>query len=202
MSLHTYATGRGSRIRAHPVTEPAPGDGGVVVVVPSDTWSSVDDLLADPRTDTTAAVLLAPTLRREGFMPNVVATASMVAPAVPADGLIAAVEASMEGADGWRLRARSVTACRGAGRCDYGAAATGDAAATADVDNADDDTGLTLDLVAEYRVGQVALALSSLVTARRVGGETVLWQTHVTTLADQLSHHGSGLAAARVRSPR
>lgn len=189
LSLHSFCSGRGSRIMAHPVTEPMPGDGGVVVVVPSDTWRNVDDLLADPRPDTSAAVLLAPALWREGFMPNVVATASIVAPAVPADGLIAAVEASMEGADGWRVRARSVTAGRGGGRCD-------------DEVSADDDTDRTLDLVAEYRVGQVSLALSSLVTARRVGGETVLWQTHVTTLADQLSHHGSGLAAARVQSRR
>ena len=27
---------------------------------------------------------------------------------------------------------------------------------------------------------------------------TVLWQTHVTTLADQVSQHSAGLAAARV----
>lgn len=37
-----------------------------------------------------------------------------------------------------------------------------------------DDEDLTLDLVAEYRVGRVALALSSLVRARSRGGVTVL----------------------------
>lgn len=61
-----------------------------------------------------------------------------------------------------------------------------------------DDEDLTLDLVAEYRVGRVALALSSLVRARSRGGVTVLWQAHVTTLADQISQNSVGLAAARV----
>lgn len=60
-----------------------------------------------------------------------------------------------------------------------------------------DDEDLTLDLVAEYRAGRVALALSALVRARSRGGVTVLWQTHVTTRADQISQRSAGLAAAR-----
>lgn len=187
-ALHSYTAGLGARIRAHPVTEPVPDDGGIVVVVPTDTWLDIDDLLADPRTDTTAAILIAPALQRDGFTPNVVATASIITPPAPSGGLLGAVEASMDGAEGWRVRARSVTGGRGA-----------DAAGRdgENHDHDDDNSALTLDLVAEYRVGRTALALSSLVHVRRVGGGTVLWQTHVTTLADQLAHHGPALAAAR-----
>ncbi len=189
-ALHSYVAGLGARILAHPATEPVPGDGGVVVVVPTDTWLDIDDLLADPRTDTTAAILVAPGLRCDGFTPNVVVTVSTISPPVPSDGLLGAVEASMDGAEGWHVRARSVTGVRGAHDA-------GRAGKNHD-DNDDDNTALTLDLVAEYRVGHTALALSSLVHVRRVGGSTVLWQTHVTTLADQLSHHGEALAAARL----
>ena len=184
--ISVYVTDQCATIRPHPATEPEPDDGGVVVVVPTDTWRNIDDLLADPRTDTTAALLVAPDLQREGFTPNVVATASVVTQAVPAEGLLGAVEACMDGAEGWRVRARVVTPSGGAAvgvdRYDGGN---------------DDDEDLTLDLVAEYRVGQLELALSSLVRVRSSGGQTVLWQTHVTTLADQVSHHGAGLAAAR-----
>ena len=185
-ALHTYAAGFGATLRARPATEPVPGDGGVVVVVPTDTWVDIDALLADSRPDTSAAILVAPELQREGFTPNVVATTSVITPAVPADGLLGAVEASMDGVEGWRVRARVVTP-RGGG------------AAGGDGDDGDDNsTDLTLDLVAEYRVGQCELALSSLVRARSSGGQTVLWQIHVTTLADQLSHHGAALEAARL----
>lgn len=182
--LHTYVAGLGATIRPHPATEPTPGDGGLVVVIPTATWRSIDDphgdgpLLDAPRTDTSAVILLAPDLHRGGFVPNVIATASIITPAVPLPGLLDAVGACMgdaeeaAGVEGWRVRARSVT---------------GD----------DDDDELTLDLLGEYRVGQMGLALSSLVRARQVGGVTVLHQTHVTTLADQLSHHTAGLAAAR-----
>lgn len=186
--LSRYAARFGATIRAHPATEPIPGvRGGVVVVVPTGTWRDVDDLLADPRTDTTAALLVAPGLQRDGFVPNVVATTSVFTPAVPADGLLSAVEACMADAEAWRVRARSVAVTGGA---------VGGGVARND-DN-DDDEDLTLDLVAEYRVGRVALALSSLVRVRNSGGVTVLWQTHVTTLADQISQHSAGLAAARV----
>lgn len=110
----------------------------------------------------TAALLVAPGLHRDGFVPYVVATTSVFTPAVPADGLLGAVEACMADAEAWRVRARSVTATVGA---------VGGGMARND-DN--DDEGLTLDLVAEYRVGRVALALSSLVRARSRGGSTVL----------------------------
>lgn len=119
---------------------------------------------------------MATDLHRAGFVPNVIASASIIAPAVPLAGLLDAVGACMGDAGGavgvqdWRVRARAVTG---------------------------DDDELTLDLLGEYRVGQMGLALSSLVRARQVGGVTVLHQTHVTTLADQLPHHTAGLAAAR-----
>lgn len=195
--ISVYVTDHGATIRPHPATEPVPDDGGVVVVVPTDTWRNIDDLLADPRTDTTAALLVAPDLQREGFTPNVVATASVVTPAVPAEGLLGAVEACMDGAEGWRVRARVVTPSGGAA---VGVDRYDDNNNNNDNDNNNnvDDDDLTLDLVAEYRVGQLELALSSLVRVRSSAGQTVLWQTHVTTLADQLSQHGAGLAAARV----
>lgn len=197
-ALHTYAAGFGATLRARPATEPVPGDGGVVVVVPTDTWLDIDALLADSRPDTSAAILVAPELQREGFTPNVVATTSVITPAVPADGLLGAVEASMDGVEGWRVRARVVTP-RGGGAAGGDGDDGDDGRADANHDNDDDNsTDLTLDLVAEYRVGQCELALSSLVRARSSGGQTVLWQIHVTTLADQLSHHGAALEAARL----
>lgn len=113
-----------------------------------------------------------------GFVPNVVATASVIAPAVPAAALLDAVVACMEGAEDWRVRARSVTGADGR---------AGDG---------DDDEDLTLDLLGEYRLGGTGLALSTLARARTAGGVTVLHQTHVTTLADQIHHHRSGLDAA------
>lgn len=174
--LHDFVTSLGATFRPHPATEPAPGSAGLVVVTPSDTWLSVDDLMLDePRTNTAAAVLVAPRLARDGFVPNVVATASIIAPAVPVAGLFEAVAASMESAEDWRLRARSVTST-----------------------NNDDDEDRTLDLLGEYRVDGITLALSSLVRARIADGVTVLHQTHVTTFADQISEHTSGLAAARI----
>lgn len=197
-ALSVYAQSFGASIRAHPATEPVSGDGVVVVVVPTDTWLNVDDLLADPRTDTTAAILVAPDLQREGFTPNVVATTSVITPAVPADGLLGAVEASMDGAEGWRVRARAVTPRGGGAAGDDGNVANTGHNHGNDYDDDDNTTDLTLDLVAGYRVGHLELALSSLVRARSSGGQTVLWQTHVTTLADQLSHHGAALAAARL----
>ena len=197
-ALHTYAAGFGATLRARPATEPVPGDGGVVVVVPTDTWVDIDALLADSRPDTSAAILVAPELQREGFTPNVVATTSVITPAVPADGLLGAVEASMDGVEGWRVRARVVTP-RGGGAAGGDGDDGDDGRADANHDSDDDNsTDLTLDLVAEYRVGQCELALSSLVRARSSGGQTVLWQIHVTTLADQLSHHGAALEAARL----
>lgn len=177
--LHDYVTGLGATIRPHPATEPAPGSAGLVVVAPDGTWHDIDALKgAPPRTDTTAVVLVAPGLARAGFVPNVVATASLIAPAVPAAALLDAVVACMEGAEEWRVRARSMT---GAG----GRAGDGD-----------DDEDLALDLLGGYRVGGNGLALSTLARARTAGGVTVLHQTHVTTLADQIHHHRSGLAAA------
>ena len=132
--LSRYAARFGATIRAHPATEPIPGvRGGVVVVVPTGTWRDVDDLLADPRTDTTAALLVAPGLQRDGFVSNVVATTSVFTPAVPADGLLSAVEACMADAE-----ARSVAVTGGA---------VGGGVARND-DNDDDDEDLTLDLVA------------------------------------------------------
>ncbi|MBB1020470.1 hypothetical protein G6030_04065, partial [Dietzia sp. E1] len=102
--LHDYATGLGATIRPHPATEPAPGVAGLVVVAPDDTWHDIDALEgALPRTNTTAVVLVAPGLARAGFVPNVVATASVIAPAVPAAALLDAVVACMEGAEGWRV---------------------------------------------------------------------------------------------------
>lgn len=197
-ALHTYAAGFGATLRARPATEPVPGDGGVVVVVPTDTWLDIDALLADSRPDTSAAILVAPELQREGFTPNVVATTSVITPAVPADGLLGAVEASMDGVEGWRVRARVVTP-RGGGAAGGDGDDGDDGRADANHDSDDDNsTDLTLDLVAEYRVGQCELALSSLVRARSSVGQTVLWQIHVTTLADQLSHHGAALEAARL----
>ena len=200
-ALHTYVAGFAATIRPRPATEPVPGDGGVVVVVPTDTWVDIDDLLADPRPDTSSAILVAPDLQRDGFTPNVVATTSVITPAVPADGLLGAVEASMDGVEGWRVRARVVTP-RGGGAAGGDGNDGDDGRADANHDHNDDDddnsTDLTLDLVAEYRVGQLELALSSLVRARSSGGQTVLWQIHVTTLADQLSHHGAALEAARL----
>ena len=197
-ALHTYAAGLGATLRAHPATEPVLGDGGVVVVVPTDTWLDIDALLADSRPDTSSAILVAPELQREGFTPNVVATTSVITPAVPADGLLGAVEASMDGVEGWRVRARVVTP-RGGGAAGGDGDDGDDGRADANHDSDDDNsTDLTLDLVAEYRVGQCELALSSLVRARSSVGQTVLWQIHVTTLADQLSHHGAALESARL----
>ena len=171
--LSIYAMNFGATIRPHPATEPVPGDGGVVVVTPNDTWQSVDDLMVDePRTDTSTVVLVAPGLQRPGFTPNVIATANIIAPAVPIDGLFEAVLMSMQGAEDWRVRARSETG--------------------------DDDEDRILDLLGEYRVDGIALALSSLVRARSTGGVTVLHQAHVTTFADQIAEHTSGLAAARI----
>lgn len=171
--LSIYATSFGATIRPHPATEPVPGGGGVVVVTPNGTWRGVDDLMVDePRTDTSTVVLVAPGLRRPGFVPTVIATTSIITPAVPVDGLFEAVVMSMEGAEEWRVRARSETG--------------------------DDDEDRTLDLLAGFRADGKDLALSSLVRARRVDGVTVLHQTHVTTFAGQIAEHTSGLAAARI----
>lgn len=171
--LGIYASSVDATIRPHPATEPVSGDGGVVVVTPGDTWHCVDDLMGEERrTDTSAVVLVAPGLQRAGFVPNVIATTSIIAPAVPGDGLLEAVVMSMECTEEWQVRARSATG--------------------------DDDEDRTLDLLAEFRVDGLDLALSSLVRARRRGGATVLHQVHVTTFADQISEHTSGLAAARI----
>lgn len=192
--LHDYVTGLGATIRPHPATEPAPGSAGFVVVAPGATWHDIDTLDgAPPRTDTTAVVLVAPGLALAGFVPNVVATASVIAPAVPAAALLDAVVACMEGAEDWRVRARSVTGAGGRDPSDVG-----DRVRRADgrAGDGDDDEDLTLDLLGEYRLGGTGLALSTLARARTAGGVTVLHQTHVTTLVDQIHHHRSGLDAA------
>lgn len=167
--IHEHLTRLGAVMTPHLATEPVPGDGSVVVV-PTDTWRSVDDLLTGPRTDTTSVVLVAPGLQREGLVPNVIATTGVITPAVPATGLFDAVEVCMEGAEGWRVRARTAT---------------------------EDDEGRTLDLLGQYRVGRYDLALSSLVRVRGVGGVTVLRQTYVTTFADQISEHLAALDAVQ-----
>lgn len=183
-ALHDVVTGLGATIRPHPARRPAPGTAGLVVVAPDDTWHDVDTLAgAPPRTDTTAVVLVAPGLARRGFVPNVIASTSIVSPAVPPAALLDALEACMDGAEEWRVRASSVT---GAG----GRRGPGD-----------DDEERTLDLLGEYRMGGTGLALSSIARARMAGGVTVLHQTHVTTLDDQIHHHSSGLAAARFSCP-
>ncbi|MBS7549564.1 hypothetical protein AYJ66_11820 [Dietzia cinnamea] len=193
--LYDYVTGLGATIRPHPATEPALGSAGLVVVASDDTWHDIDALEgAPPRTDTTAVVLVAPGLARAGFVPNVVATASIIAPAVPAAALLDAVVACMEGAEDWRVRARSVTGAGGRGEAGVGDRARGGADGRAG--DGDDDEDLVLDLLGEYRLGGTGLALSTLARARTAGGVTVLHQTHVTTLADQIHHHRSGLAAA------
>jgi hypothetical protein len=117
-------------------------------------------------------VLVAPGLARAGFVPTVVATASVITPAVPAAGLLGAVVACMEDTDDWRVRARS--------------------------SEGDRDEDRTLDLLGEYRLGGTDLAVSTLARARTAGGVTVLHQTHVTTFADQIGHHAAGLAAADI----
>lgn len=171
--LSIYASSFGATIRPHPATESAPGDGGVVVVTPDATWQSIDGLPGvEQRTDTSAAVLVAPGLRRSGFTPNVIATTSIITPAVPVDGALEAVVSSMEGTEDWQVRARSVTG--------------------------DDDEDRTLDLLAGFRVGGTDLALSSMVRVRSSDGMTVLFQTHVTTFADQIPEHAAALAAARI----
>lgn len=172
--LAIYASSLGATIRPHPATEPVPGDGGVVVVTPGATWQCVDDMSGGQRTDMSTVVLVAPDLQRGGFMPTVIATTSIITPAVPAAGLFEAVEMSMQGAEAWQVRARSITG---------------------DDDNNED---RTLDLLAGFRADGLELALSSLVRARRSGGVTVFHQVHVTTLADQIPEHAAGLAAARI----
>lgn len=115
--LSVFAASCDATIRPHPATEPVAGvaEGGAIVVEPGPVWQSLDDLMGDTgRTDTSAVVLLAPELHRAGYMPNLIATTSIITPAVP------------------------------------------------------------------------------------VGGSTVLHQVHVTTFADQISHHTTALAAARI----
>lgn len=173
--LSVFAASCDATIRRHPATEPVAGvaEGGAIVVEPGPVWQSLDDLMGDTgRTDTSAVVLLAPELHRAGYMPNLIATTSIITPAVPVDGLVEAVVTSMEGTEEWHVRARS--------------------------EEGDDDEDRTLDLLAGFRLDGSDLALSSLVRARRVGGSTVLHQVHVTTFADQILHHTTALASARI----